>query len=127
MNCLNIGLGFLLILFNLFIYANSYAMTSEICDHHTIFGHEMLADLFDRIDFGQCSFSWIKQVRKRNKDRKKSSEASESKHNCYITLIKKFFPDRTRPLLEQEAYVETLATLLPHSSSNCIESLDTEK
>ncbi len=44
-NHLPIGFGCLLIFFNLFICHNSYAMASEICDHHTIYGHEILADL----------------------------------------------------------------------------------
>ena len=45
MNHLPIGFGCLLILFNLFICQNSYAMVSERCGHHTIYGHEILADL----------------------------------------------------------------------------------
>ena len=47
MNHLPIGFGCLLILSNLFICHNSYAMAAERYDHQTIFGHEIVADCCD--------------------------------------------------------------------------------
>jgi len=97
MNHSNIGLGFLLILFNLFIYRHSCPMASEICVYQTICGHEILADFFDTIDFSKCPFFGVKQVEQSDNEKKKLSVDSENKKNCCIELLRKFFP--THPLI----------------------------
>ncbi len=124
MNCSNISLGYLLIFLNLFIYHSSYTMTSEKCGHHTIYGHEILADLFDRIDFKKCSLFGTKQIKESNNNKKKSSANSKSKECCCIKLILKFFPRKKDPL--QKNCIEMLAFFSP-SSPDCVEKLNTEK
>ena len=124
MNCLNIGLGCLLILFNLSIYHRSYPMSSEICDNHTIYGHEMLADFFDAIDFSKYPFFGTKQVEQSNNEKKKSSADSENKKKCCIELLRKIFSEDKNTL--QQVYIEMINPV-SHSSLDCIENTNTKK
>jgi len=98
-------------------------MASEKCGHHTIYGHEILADLFDLINFKKYSFFGKKQVKKRDKGRKRSS----TNQNFCINSVKKILPRHKKPSPEQEIWVETLVTSFSYPSFDFIEKLATEK
>ena len=99
-------------------------MASEICDHHTIFGHEMWADLFDIIDFKKYPLFTTKQVKESDNNKKKSLANSKNKEYCCVKLILKFFSDEKKPL--QKVYIEMINPV-SHSSPDCIENTNTKK
>ena len=93
MNHLSIDFGCLLILFNLFICHNSYAMVSERCGPHTIYGHEIWADLL--VSRGNCLSKMIKRRGQfhvdNSDDSSKQVMVGDSNKEQRSKLIKKWF------------------------------------
>jgi len=123
MNRLSIGFGCLLIFFNLFVFHNSYAMTSEKCGYHTIFGDEIWADFLDKF-IQKFSCFGANQTKEDDDNEKRSLANSENRKIFFTELIEKFFPVKKKSILEVNTEMVNFASCSP---SSFIEKLNTEK